>query len=92
MRKLVIFLAVIGFAYWYWSGPYQKSTEELEVDRLKDNAAIIQRCINQEQRMQSAGALGGVADVGSGGVDAERLCAEKNHLEKRDGDWYDRRD
>jgi hypothetical protein len=92
MRKLVIFLAVIGFAYWYWSGHYEKTTDELEIDRLGDNAAIMQRCMNQEQRMQSAGALGGVGDVGSSGVDAERLCASKNHLEKRDGQWYDKRE
>ena len=52
----------------------------------------MQRCMNQEQRMQSAGALGGVGDVGSSGVDAERLCASKNHLEKRDGQWYDKRE
>jgi hypothetical protein len=92
MRKLVILLASIGFAYWYWSGPYQKSTDELEADRLQDNAAIMQRCINQEQRMQSAGGLAGLADVGSSGVDAERLCAEKNNLHKRDGAWYSGRD
>jgi hypothetical protein len=91
MRKLVIFLAVIGFAYWYWSG-HQKTTDELETDRLTDNAAIMQQCMNQEQRMQSAGALGGVGDIGTSGADAERLCAAKNHLEKRDGQWYDKRE
>ena len=79
-------------AYWYWSGPYQKSTQTLEADRLKDNAVIMQRCINQEQRMQSTGGLAGLAEVGSTGVDAERLCAEKNNLYKRDGNWHSRKD
>ena len=91
MAKLVMFLAVIAFGYWYWSGPYQKSTPELEADRLKENAAVMQRCINQEQRMQASGGLAGVADVGSGGADAEHLCAEKNNLYKSDGNWYSRR-
>jgi hypothetical protein len=30
----------------------------------------------QEERMQSAGGLGGLADVGSSGEDAERGCLE----------------
>jgi hypothetical protein len=50
----------------------------------------MQRCINQEQRMQSAGGLAGIGDVGSGGGDAESLCAEKNNLYKQDGKWYSR--
>lgn len=92
MAKLVIFLAFIGLAYWYWSGPYQKSTQTLEADRLQENAVTMQRCIRQEERMQTAGGLGGVGDVGSSGVDAEKLCAEKNKLYLQDGKWYNRRD
>jgi hypothetical protein len=88
MTKLVIILAVIGLAYWYWSGPYQKSTAALEADQLQENAVIMQRCINEEQRMQSTGGLAGLADVGSAGPDAEKLCADKNNLYSRDGKWY----
>jgi hypothetical protein len=91
MAKLVIILAVIGLAYWYWSGSQQKSTEQLEAERLQDNAVIMQRCINEEQRMQSTGGLAGVGDVGSIGADAERLCAEKNNLYKRDGNWHNKK-
>jgi hypothetical protein len=87
MAKVVIFLALIGVAYWYWSGPYQKSTESLEADRLQENAVTMQRCINQEQRMQSAGGLAGIGDVGSGGGDAESLCGGKSNLDKEDGKW-----
>jgi hypothetical protein len=64
----------------------------LEADRLKDNAVIMQRCINEEQRMQSTGGQAGLADVGSSGVDAERLCAEKHNLYKHDGNWYTKPD
>ena len=88
MAKLAIFLAIIGFAYWYWSGPYQESTQTSEADRLQDNAVTMQRCINEEQRMQAAGGTAGLGDVGSTGVDAEKVCAEKNNLHLRDGKWY----
>lgn len=92
MARLAIVLALLGLGYWYWSGPYQKSTETLEAERLKENAVTMQRCVNQEQRMQSTGGLAGLADVGSAGVDAERLCAAKYGLEKRDGEWHRKAD
>jgi hypothetical protein len=93
MGKLVVFLGLIALAYWYWSGPYQKSTEELEAEQAVDYAAVMQQCVNQEQRMQSAGALGGIGDAGSEGADAERLCAKKNNLYKGDdGNWHSKRE
>jgi hypothetical protein len=92
MAKLVLLVAILGFAYWYWSGPYQESRPSSEAERLQENAVTMQRCINQEQRMQTAGGLGGLGDVGSSGEDAERLCAEKNNLHLRDGKWYSGRD
>jgi hypothetical protein len=92
MAKLVILLAIIGFAYWYWSGPYQESRQTSEADRLQDNAVIMQRCIQEEERMQAAGGVAGLGDVGSTGANAERLCAEKNNLHLRDGKWYRRED
>ena len=88
MARLAIILAIIGFGYWYWSGPYQRTSQTSEVDQLKENAAVMQQCINQEQRMQAGGGLAGLADVGSSGADAESLCAEKNGLYKRDGNWH----
>ena len=92
MMKLVFFLVILGIGYWYWSGPYQKSTQTLEADRLKENAVIMQRCINREQRGQAAGGLAGLGDVGSSGEEAERLCAQKNNLYRRDGQWHKRKD
>ena len=82
MAKLAIFLAIMGFAYWYWSGPYQKSKHE--ADRLRENAVIMQRCIELEERLKAAG--------GSAGVDAERLCAETNNLYLRAGKWHSKQD
>lgn len=88
--KLILVLAILGFAWWYWFGSGPQPTEAVESARLKENAAIIQQCVNQEQRMQSAGGLGGLGDVGASGADAERLCAERNGLVKRDGQWHKR--
>jgi hypothetical protein len=65
VAKLVILLALLGLAYWYWSG-------------------------SREQRMHSAGGLRGLAYVGSSGEDAERVCADKHGLVKRDGQWHKR--
>lgn len=88
MAKLAIILAIIGFAYWYWSGSHQDSAQTSETDRLQDNAVIMQRCIKQEERMQAAGGVAGLGDVGSTEGDAEMVCAEKNNLYLRDGNWY----
>ena len=87
-----MFAVVIGLAYWYWSGHRQDSTAALEADQLQRNAVTMQRCVNQEQRMQSAGGMAGLADVGSAGADAESLCAEKNGLYQRDGHWHRKQD
>jgi hypothetical protein len=90
VAKLVTLLAVLGLAYWYWSGSRDQPIEALEAARFKENAAIMQQCIRQEERMQSAGGLGGIADAGSSGADAERACADKHGLVKRDGEWHKR--
>ena len=90
MAKFVVLLALVGAGYWYWSGPYQESRQSSPTVQLRENAEIMQRCIAQEGRMQSTGGLAGLADVGSSGEDAERLCAAKNNLVKRDGAWYAR--
>jgi hypothetical protein len=52
----------------------------------------MQRCIKQEERMQAAGGLAGVADVGDSGKDAVRLCAQKNNLYLQDGEWRNKED
>ena len=88
MVRLGIALALIGLAYWYWTETQPKSLVASEAARLEENAAVIQRCMNQDERMEATGGLGGVAEVGSGGNDAEKFCADKNHLFKRDGHWY----
>jgi hypothetical protein len=87
MGKVAIVLAILAIAYWYWSRPHE-DTPTLEADQLQNNAVTMQRCIKQEERMQAAGGVAGLGDVGSAGVDAEKVCAEKNNLYLRDGKWY----
>ena len=89
MMRLLVVLVLVGVGYWYWSGPYQASRPTGSEQRLKENALTMQRCVNQERRMQTAGGLAGVADAGSSGEDAERLCAAKHRLRPKDGQWHD---
>jgi hypothetical protein len=84
----VILLAIIGVAYWYWSGPYQNSANTSAVDDTQQNAEIMKRCIMREKHMEAAGELAGIGYVGSTGEDAEKMCADENSLFMSDGKWY----
>jgi hypothetical protein len=83
MARLVIVLALIGMAYWYWSGPYQNSVNTPPVDDTKKYAEIMAQCIAQENFAIEDGAR----DLGE---DAEEECADENGLMKMDGKWYRR--
>jgi len=88
MAKLVIVLAFIGIAYWYWSGPYQNSLNAPPVDDTRQNARIMEQCI---ARVNYAEAVSGSSgNVGSTGNDAEEVCADENRLFKMEGNWYRR--
>ena len=89
MVRLVLLLALAGAAYWYWTGPYQRANV---ADETQANAAIMQQCMQREQRMEATGNLAGLGGVGATTEDAQRLCANKNHLYMRDGKWYLRAD
>ncbi len=88
MGKLAVVAILLGLAYWYWFGSHDPPAGRSEAERLQENAEIMQRCMIHERRMQSAGGIAGVVDAGSSGEDAESLCADEYHLEKRDGQWY----
>jgi hypothetical protein len=83
MARLVIVLALIGIAYWYWSGPYQNSAHTPSVDDTKQNAKIMARCIADENFAEADGAR-------NPGENAEEVCAYENSLFKMDGKWYHR--
>jgi hypothetical protein len=86
----VILLAVIGVAYWYWSGPYQNSASVPAAEDSKQNAETMERCVAREKHMEAAGGLAGLGDVASTGEDAEKVCADEYSLYKGDGKWYHR--
>ena len=88
MGKLAVVAILLGLAYWYWFGSHDQPAGKSEADRLHENAEILQRCMIHERRMQSAGGIAGVADIGSSGGDVEKVCADEYDLEKRDGRWY----
>jgi hypothetical protein len=79
----VTLLALIGIAYWYWSGPYQNSANTPPVNDTKKNAEIMAQCIAQENFAVADGAR-------DPGEDAEEVCAEENGLMKMYGKWYSR--
>ena len=88
MARLVILLAFIGVAYWYWTGPFQNSAKTPVVDDTKQNAEVMKHCIARENYGE---AVGGYSDnVRSSEEDAEELCADENSFFKMDGKWYRR--
>jgi hypothetical protein len=83
MARLVIVLALIGIAYWYWSGPYQNSVYTPPAEDTKKNAEIMAQCIAQENFAIEDGAR----DLGE---NAEDVCADENGFMKMYGKWYHR--
>jgi hypothetical protein len=83
MARLVIVLAFIGIAYWYWTGPYQHSAKTPPADDPKENAKIMAQCIAQENFAIADGAR-------DPGENAEEECADENGLMKIYGEWYHR--
>jgi hypothetical protein len=83
MTRLVIVLAFIGIAYWYWTGPYQHAAKTPPADDPKENAKIMAQCITQEN-------FAIADDMRDPGENAEEVCAEENGLYKFEGKWYHR--
>jgi hypothetical protein len=79
----VILLVFIGIAYWYWTGPYEKSAHTMPVDDPKKNAEIMAKCIAQENFAIDDGAR-------DPGEDPEEQCADQYGLTKFYGEWYHR--
>ena len=83
MARLVIVLAIIGIAYWYWTGPYQNSAKTAPADDPKKNAGIMAKCIAEENFAIADGAR-------DPGENAEEQCADENGLFKMYGEWHRR--
>ena len=83
MARLLIVLAFIGLAYWFWTGPYQNASNTPPADDTKKNAEIMAQCIARENFAEADG-------YRSSGDDAETVCADENNLYKQYGEWYHR--
>jgi hypothetical protein len=79
----VILLAFIGIAYWYWTGPYEKSANTAPEDDPKKNAEIMAKCIAQEN-------FAIADDARDPSEDPEEQCADQYGLSKIYGEWYHR--
>jgi hypothetical protein len=80
MGRIIFFLAIIGIAYWYWSGPHQYSAETSPIDDPKKNAQIIAECVAHGDYEQADSYKGS-------GENPEDICADKNNLYRTYGEW-----
>ena len=79
----VILLAIIGIAFWYWTGPYENFANTAHVDDPKENAEVMQLCIDHEDREEG---LSG--NVGSPGENPAEVCAKRIGFYQMDGEWH----
>ncbi|MGB1140839.1 MAG: hypothetical protein ACPG1A_08065 [Halioglobus sp.] len=80
--RLIAIAAVIGAAYWYWSGPYQERVNPSYETILATNAQNMAECMRAEAYKR--GATGG----GLGEEAALEHCAEEFNVYEHDGQWH----
>ena len=83
MGRIIIVLAIIVIAYWYWSGPNDYSAETSPVDDPKKNAQIIADCVARGDFAQEDNYKGP-------GENREYICADKNNLYRAYDGWHRR--
>ena len=83
MARIIVVLAIIVIAYWYWSGLYQNSAETTSVDDPKKNAQIIAECVRNGNFMQSDSYKGPRENP-------ENICADENNLYRGYDGWHRR--
>jgi uncharacterized membrane protein len=83
MGRIIIVLAIIVIAYWYWSGLGQNSAETSSADDPKRNAQIIAECLANGRFAQADNYKGP-------GENPEYICADENNLYMIYGEWHRR--
>ena len=83
MGKIMMVLAIIGIAYWYWTGPHDYSAETSPVEDPKKNAQIIADCVANGGYMQSSRYNGQ-------GESPTAICADENNLYMNYTGWHRR--
>ena len=82
MDKLIVIAALVGAAYWYWSGPYQDRVNPSYETILTTNAQNMNECTRAEAYKR--GATGG----GLAPEAAQAMCAEQFNLYEHNGQWH----
>ncbi len=79
MRMIIICL-LVGAAYWYFSGAYQRETHPSYSDKLKNNAENMRSCMKKKK--YAAGRT--LTDPGN----LEEICAQQYNLYFDGGQWH----
>ena len=82
LERFILLAAIIGAAYWYWSGPYQERVNPSYEAMLKKNSEDMAEC------MRGAAYKLGATGVGAGPDSAEQACAKKYNLYQYEGRWH----
>jgi hypothetical protein len=84
MGKILIVLAIIVIAYWYWSGLNQNSGEMYSGDDPKKNAQIIADCVARGDFAQAG-------EYSDRNESPKYICADENNLYSNSaGEWHRR--
>lgn len=80
--RIIVFVAIVAAAYWYWSGPYQEKINPDYETVLKRNNEAMSQC------MRTAAYQTGTTGNGPGPEQAERQCAQELNVYQHDGQWH----
>lgn len=82
LQRIIVLAALIGSAYWYWSGPYQEKTNPGYEAILKQNDENMAQCL------RGAAYKRGATGTGLDSSGAEKQCAEKYNVYPLEGHWH----
>lgn len=82
LQRIIVLAALIGSAYWYWSGPYQEKTNPSYEAILKQNEENMGKCL------RGAAYKIGATGTGLDSSEAELQCAENYNVYELDGHWH----
>ena len=80
--RFLVFVAIVWFIYWYWSGPWQEKVNPSYEAILEDNAEKMDLCV------RGAAYQRGATGMGPGERAAQEQCAQELNLYELDGRWH----
>ena len=82
LQRIIVLAALIGSAYWYWSGPYEEKTNPSYEAILKQNDE------NMDQCQRGAAYRLGATGTGLDARNAKQHCAEQYNVYELEGHWH----